>query len=64
MLSQIDQRKIKLKLKSIYKYNLSGIEISDCSKEITKIINKFNKKKNKKKKDNFRKNINSYMLWR
>ena len=50
MLSQIDQRKIKLKLKSIYKYNLSEIEISDCSKEITKIINKFNKKKNKKKK--------------
>ena len=50
MLSQIDQRKIKLKLKSIYKYNLSGIEINDCSKEITKIINKFNKKKNKKKK--------------
>ncbi len=50
MLSRIDQRKIKLKLKSIYKYNLSGIEISDCSKEITKIINKFNKKKNKKKK--------------
>ena len=50
MLSQIDQRKIKLKLKSIYKYNLSEIEISDCSKEIKKIINKFNKKKNKKKK--------------
>ena len=50
MLSQIDQRKIKLKLKSIYKYNLSEIEINDCSKEITKIINKFNKKKNKKKK--------------
>ena len=50
MLSQIDQRKIKLKLKSIYKYNLPGIEINDCSKEITKIINKFNKKKNKKKK--------------
>ena len=49
MLSRIDQRKIKLKLKSIYKYNLSGIEISDCSKEITKIINKFNKKKIKKK---------------
>ena len=50
MLSQIDQKKIKFKLKSIYKYNLSGIEISDCSKEITKIINKFNKKKIKKKK--------------
>ena len=39
MLSQIDQRKIKLKLKSIYKNNLSGIEISDYSKEITNIIN-------------------------
>ncbi|MBD1144868.1 alpha-amylase [Pelagibacterales bacterium SAG-MED37] len=50
MLSQINQRKIKLKLKSIYKYNLSRIEISDCSKEITNIINKFNKKINKKKK--------------
>ena len=50
MLSQIDQRKIKLKLKSIYKNNLSGIEISDYSKKITNIINKFNKKINKKKK--------------
>ena len=50
MLSQIDQKKIKLKLKSIYRHHLSEIEISNCCKEITKLINKFNKKRNKKKK--------------
>ena len=50
MLSQIDQKKIKFKLKSIYKYHLSETEISNCCEEITKIINKFNKKKNRKKK--------------
>ena len=50
MLSQIDQKKIKFKLKNIYKYHLSETEISECYKEITKLINKFNKKKNKKKK--------------
>ena len=50
MLSQIDQKKIKSKLKSIYRYHLSVIEISDCCEEIIKIINQFKKKKNKKKK--------------
>ena len=50
MLSQIAQKKIKFKLKSIYRYHLSEIEISNCCEEITKIINKFNKKKVKKKK--------------
>ena len=50
MLSQIAQKKIKLKLKSIYRYHLSVIEISDCCEEIIKIINQFNKKKSKKKK--------------
>ena len=50
MLSRIDQRKIKLKLKSIYGNYLSEIEISDCCEEITTVINKFNKKKNKKQK--------------
>ncbi|MDC3208031.1 alpha-amylase family glycosyl hydrolase [Candidatus Pelagibacter sp.] len=50
MLSQIDQKKIKLKLRNIYKYHLSEIAISNCSKEIKKIINKFNKKRIKKKK--------------
>ena len=49
MLSQKDQKKIKLKLKNIYKSYLSEIEISDCCEEIIKIISKFNKKKNKKK---------------
>ena len=49
MLSQIDQKKIKFKLKSIYGYNLSEIEISNCCEEIIKIINQFNKKRNKKK---------------
>ena len=50
MLSQINQKKIKSKLKSIYKYHLSDIEIINNSKEIIKIINKFNKNKIKKKK--------------
>ena len=50
MLSQIDQKKIKSKLKSIYSYHLSEVEITNCCEEITKIINKFNKKKNKKQK--------------
>ena len=44
MLSRKDQTKIKLKLKNIYRHNLSEIEIGDCCKEITKLINKFNKK--------------------
>ena len=50
MLSQIDQKKIKSKLKSIYRYYLSDSEIANYSTEIIKVINKFNKKKNKKKK--------------
>ena len=50
MLSLIDQKKIKSKLKNIYRYHLSEIEIIDYCKEITKVINKFNKKKNRKKK--------------
>ena len=45
MLSRIDQKKIRLKLKTIYRYNLSEIEVSHCCKEITKLVNKFNKKK-------------------
>ena len=39
MLSQIDQKKIKLKLKSIYRYHLSEIDINGCCEEITKVIN-------------------------
>ncbi len=50
MLSRIDQKRIKLKLKNIYKYYLSNIEINNCCEEITKVINKFNKTKSKKKK--------------
>ena len=50
MLSQIDQKKIRLKLKKIYRYHLSEIEISNYCEEITKVINRFNKKKRKKKK--------------
>ena len=50
MLSHIDQKKIKFKLKRIYKYHLSETEISNCCEEITKIINRFNKKKRRKKK--------------
>ena len=50
MLSQKDQKKIRLKLKSIYGSHLSEIEVSDCCEEITKVINKFNKKRSKKQK--------------
>ena len=50
MLSQIAQKKIKFKLKNIYRYHLSEIEISNYCEEIIKIINQFNKRKNKKKK--------------
>ena len=50
MLSQIDQKKIKSKLRSIYRYHLSDSEMNNCCEEITKVINKFNRKKNKKKK--------------
>ena len=49
MLSQIDQKRIRLKLKSIYGSHLSEIEVSECCKEITKVINKFNKKKPRNK---------------
>ena len=42
MLSRIDQKRIKLKLKNIYKHHLSNIEINNCCEEITKVINKFN----------------------
>ena len=49
MLSQIAQKKIKFKLKSIYRYHLSEIEICNCCEEIIEIINQFNKEKNKKK---------------
>ena len=52
MLSRIDQKRIKLKLKNIYKHHLSNIEINTCCEEITKVINKFNKTKSKKKKGN------------
>ena len=51
MLSRIDQKRIKLKLKNIYKHHLSNIEIDNCCEEITKVINRFNNKKNKKKKE-------------
>ena len=64
MLSQIAQKKIKFKLKNIYRYHISEIEISNYCEEIIKIINQFNKRKNKKKKINFRKNFNSNLLWR
>ena len=50
MLSQTDQKKIKFKLKNIYRYHLSETEISSCCGEITKAINRFNKKKRKQKK--------------
>ena len=50
MLSQLDQKKIKLKLKNIYKHHLSDIKIDDYCKEIINVINKFNKTKSKKKK--------------
>ena len=50
MLSQIDQKKIKSKLRTIYRYHLSEIEINNYCGEISTAINKFNKKKKKGKK--------------
>jgi len=49
MLSQIDQKKIKSKLKSIYNLSIARKEIDDCHHEINQIIQKFNKKKSKRK---------------
>ena len=49
MLSQINQKKIKSKLQSIYRYHLSDSEMNNCCEEITKVINRFNKKKRRKK---------------
>ena len=49
MLSQIDQKKIKSKLKNIYNLSISRKEIDDCHHEINQIIQKFNKKKSKRK---------------
>ena len=50
MLSQIDQKKIKSKLKNIYNLSISKKEIDDYHQEINQIIQKFNKKKIKRKK--------------
>ena len=49
MLSQKDQKKINLKLKSIYKGIKLSSDINAYSEEIFKIINKFNKTHLKKK---------------
>ena len=50
MLSPSGQKKIETKLKNIYHFLCSKIEIDQYSKEITQIINKFNKKNKKKSK--------------
>ena len=50
MLSQKDQKKIRLKLKNIYSQDNFQFNINFSLREIVEIINKFNKKKNKKKK--------------
>ena len=49
MLSQIDQKKIKSKLKNIYNLSISRKEIDDCHQEINQIIQKFNKRKIKRR---------------
>ena len=51
MLTQKDQKKIRLKLHNIYKISLSKKEIDNFENEIVKIIRNFNKKNSKKKKD-------------
>ena len=48
MLSQINKKKIKYKLKQIYNF-LPSKEIDHCSEEISHIINRFNKNNKKEK---------------
>ncbi len=50
MLTQKDQKSIRLKLENIYKIFLSKKEIDYFENEIIQIINHFNKKYFKKKK--------------
>ena len=50
MLSQLDQNKIKSKLKNIYNFYSTNKEIDSYSEEVVQIINEFNKKKKKTKK--------------
>jgi len=50
MLSPFGQKKIETKLRNIYRYLYSKIEIDQYSKEITQIIKRFNKKNKKKNK--------------
>ena len=49
MLSLLDQKKIKFKLKNLYNSYSTKKEIDYYFKEVFQIINKFNKKKNKRK---------------
>ncbi len=50
MLSPSGQKKIETKLRNIYRFLYSKIEIKQYSKEITQIIKRFNKKNKKKNK--------------
>ena len=50
MLSPFGQKKIETKLRNIYRYLYSKIEINQYSEEITQIIKRFNKKNKIKKK--------------
>ncbi len=50
MLSTVGQKKIEKKLRNIYNFLYSKIEINLYSKEIIQVINKFNKKNKKKNK--------------
>ena len=50
MLSQLDQNKIKSKLKNIYNFYSTNKEINSYSEEVVQIINELNKKKKKTKK--------------
>ena len=59
MLSQINQKKIKSKLKDIYNYRNSEINIDLRGDELIEIIDKFNRKIK-----NFRKYSFGYMLWK
>ena len=48
MLSPVGQKKIEKKLRNIYNFLYSNIEIDQYSEEITQIIKRFNKKEKKR----------------
>ena len=64
MFSEKNQKKIKNRLKKIYKSSIPNETINEHCREIISIISKFNKKNKKKKIISFTANICCYLLWR